>query len=381
MPPATGNDPFPEITLPSGDVMRSVAGHADVREVLSDPRFTRELHRAAETPRIARGADISDDRDSLLNMDPPRHTKLRRIVAGAFTPRRVAAWQPRIDDIVDRLLTEMTAAAPPADLMTAFAVPLPIQVICELLGVPGQDRDRFRHWAAGALTTASEAAAERARARSEFYAYIGALLTARRAALASAPGDALIDALLTARDGDDVLTERELVSLIENLITAGHETTSNLIGGGMFTLLGQGHYESLVRDPALLPGFVEELLRHDSPAPYAMPRLATEDVELPSGLVRRGQTVLPLTTAANHDPAVYPDPDLFDPHRTGPPHLAFGHGPHFCLGANLARLELERALTALTERLPGLALAVPAADVPWRTGGLVNGPERLPVTW
>ena len=377
MRPVTDNDPFPEITLPSGDVMRTVPRYADVREVLSDPRFTRELHRAADSPRIARGADISDDRDSLLNMDPPRHTKLRRTVTGAFTPRRVATWQPRIDEITDRLLTELTTAGPPADLMAAFAFPLPILVICELLGVPGQDRERFRDWAASALTTATEAAEERARARREFYTYISELLAARRAT----PGDALIDALLTARDGDDMLTERELVSLIENLITAGHETTTNLIGGGIFTLLSEGHYEALAQDPALLPGFAEELLRHDSPAPYAMPRLATEDVELPSGLIRRGQTVLPLVTAANRDPSVYPDPETFDPDRAGQPHLTFGHGPHFCLGANLAKLELERALTALTKRLPGLALAVPAADVSWRTGGLVNGPERLPVTW
>jgi cytochrome P450 len=381
----TATDALPVITLPSGDTMRAASRYADVRQVLSDPRFTRELHRAPGA-RMVRGADISDDTDSLLNMDPPRHTRLRRIVAAAFAPRQVAAWRPRVIEITDGLVEEMSAAGGPADLVTAFAFPLPIRVICELLGVPHEDRGRFRRWSEAALTTSTADASQRAAAGAEFRAYVAGLLADRRAD----PGDALIDALLAARETDDGedpdgLTDGELVSLTINLITAGHETTSGLIGSGVFTLLAEGHYAALADRPReaadTVAALVEEILRHDTPAQYGLPRLATEDVELPSGTIHRGETVLPLLAAANRDPAVYPDPDRFAPSRADAPHLTFGHGPHFCLGANLARLEVETALTALITRLPTLRLAVPPADVPWRTGGLVGGPQRLPVHW
>ncbi|MBO2449113.1 cytochrome P450 [Actinomadura barringtoniae] len=372
---ADDRDPLPEITLPSGDTMRAASRYADVRQVLADPRFSRRLRRS--DPRMARGADVSDDQYSLLNMDPPRHTRLRRIAAAAFTPRRVESWRPRVAAIAAELAADMAAAGPSADLVGAFAFPLPVRVICELLGVPERDREQFRRWSDAALTISTADGAQRLAAAREFRQYVTALLAARRAA----PGDALIDALLDAQDEDGaVFSKDELVSLTVTLIAAGHETTANLIGAGVFTLLSENSAGS---SPApMSDGVVEELLRHDNPATYAMPRVATEDVDLPSGRVRAGETVLPLLTAANRDPDAYPAPDRFDPARAGAvPHLSFGHGPHFCLGAGLARLEAGVALTALFTAMPGLELAVAPEDVPWRSGGLIAGPKSLPVRW
>ncbi|TDD85901.1 cytochrome P450 [Actinomadura darangshiensis] len=361
-----------EIALPSGDTMRTARRYDDVRQVLTDPRFSRDMRRA-HGKRMVRGRDVSDDPHSLLNMDPPEHTRIRRIVAGAFKPRRIARRRPRVLAITRELAGEMAASGPPADLVGEFAFPLPVRVICELLGIPDADRDRFRVWADTMLSMSDADAEQRVQAGREFRAYIREHLAAHRAH----PGEALLDDLIAARDGSDALSERELVSLTSNLIVAGHETTANLIASGVFTLLSEGLYRGLAPTERL----VEELLRHDTPALYALPRVATRDVDLPSGTVAAGETVLPLLAEANRDSGVFGEPDGFDADRDGPAHLAFGHGAHFCLGAGLARLEAEVALTVLLAEFPDLALAVPAEDVPWRTTSLVRGPTRLPVRW
>ncbi|XVQ06335.1 cytochrome P450 [Spirillospora sp. CA-255316] len=373
---------LPEIVLPSGDTIRTASRHADVRQLLTDPRFSRDLRRASGT-RMVRGDDISDDHDSLLNMDPPRHTRLRRIVAGAFGPRQVTAWRPRVTEITRRLAAEMAGHGSPADLVQVFAFPLPVRVICELLGVPEADRELFKKWSEAALTMSNMDAEQRATAGREFRDYVRALLAERR----RSPGEALIDELLAARDGSDALTEPELVSLTINLITAGHETTANLIATGIFTLLTEGLYGTLAATAAASGGFtapeplVEEVLRHATPAQYGMPRVALEDIDLPSGRVGRGETVLPLLAQANRDADIFPAPAEFDPGRAGAAHLTFGHGAHFCLGANLARLEVETALTVLLTEFPRLELAVPPQDVSWREATLVTGPKGLPVRW
>ena len=350
---------------------------------MTDPRFSRDLRRASGT-RMVRGDDVSDDRDSLLNMDPPRHTRLRRIVAGAFSPRRIAGWRPRVTEITRGLAAEMADAGPPADLVRALAFPLPVRVICELLGIPEADREHFRRWSEAALSMSTMAAEERAAAGREFREYVRALLGEQR----RSPGEALLDDLITARDGSGSLTEAELVSLTVNLITAGHETTANLIATAVFTLLSEDIYRGLADEAAAAgDGFtapeplVEEVLRHATPAQYGMPRVALEDVDLPSGKVRRGETVLPLLARANRDPGVFPDPDAFDPGRDGAAHLTFGHGAHFCLGAGPARLEVGTALTVLLTRFPGLRAAVPPDEVSWREATLVTGPRSLAVGW
>jgi cytochrome P450 len=374
---------IPEIVLPSGDRMRAASRYADVRQVLTDPRFSRDLRRSTQA-RMVRGDDISDDGDSLLNMDPPRHTRLRRIVSGAFAPRQVAVWRPRVTEITRTVAREMAGGGAPADLVSAFAFLLPVRVICELLGVPDADREKFRQWSDAALSTSALDAGRRAAAGREFQEYVSGLLAERR----RDPGSALLDELVAARDGADALSEPELVSLTINLIVAGHETTANLIATGVFTLITEGLYPGLAAAAAEGPEpfsaperLVEELLRHDTPALYAMPRVAVEDVDLPSGPIRRGETVLPLLAEANRDEGVFPSAARFDPERDGAAHVTFGHGAHFCLGANLARLETATALTVLLTEFPGLELAVPAADVQWREAALVTGPKALPVRW
>jgi cytochrome P450 len=371
------DDPLGPVTLPSGDEATLAVRYADVRQVLSDGRFTRELNYPG-APRFVRGTDVSDEPDALINMDPPRHTKVRAVVSAAFTPRRVETWRPRVTEIAERLLDEFIAQSPPADLVSGFAFPLPIQVICELLGVPHEDREQFRAWSDTFLSISAYTAEQRRAAAKAFSRYIWELIAARR----SAPADGLIDALIETRDQDGALTDRELVRLLFGLILAGHETTATVIARGVFVLLTQpDQYAELVADPARVPGAVEEILRYNVPGDGGLLRVATEDVELPSGIVGKGQAVMATVAAANRDPAVFPDPDRFDITRPDSEHITFGYGPHYCLGANLARLELQVAFSALVRWLPWLELATAAGEVPWRSGLVMRGPEQLPVTW
>jgi cytochrome P450 len=375
------DDPLGLVTLPSGDEATLAVRYADVRQVLSDPRFTRELNYPG-APRFVRGTDVSDEPDALINMDPPRHTKVRAVVSGAFTPRRVERWRPRVTEIAERLLDEFIAQGPPADLVPGFAFPLPIQLICELLGVPHEDREQFRAWSDAFLSISAYTAEQRRAAAKAFSRYIWELVAARR----EAPGDGLIDALIDARDQDGALTDKELVRLLFGLILAGHETTATVIARGVFVLLTQpdqqaDQYAELAADPARVPGAVEEILRYNVPGDGGLLRVATEDVEVPSGVIGKGQAVMATVAAANRDPAVFPDPDRFDITRPDSEHIAFGYGPHYCLGANLARLELQVAFGALVRRLPRLELATAADEVVWRSGLVMRGPEQLPVTW
>jgi cytochrome P450 len=372
------DEPLGSLSLPSGDTVTLATRHADVQQVLADPRFTRELHRHSGTPRLVSGTDINDDRDSLLNMDSPRHARLRRIVAGTFTPKQIEIWRPRVTEIVEQLVQDMISAGPPTDLVEALAFPLPVTVICELLGVPSGDGQLLRAWADAKLSTATGSADERATATREFTSYVRDFVATRQ----SEPGDALIDLLIQARDDDGSLTDGELVSLMLNMITAGHETTAKTFASGVFTMLAQpGLYLAVTRDATLVPAAVEEMLRHCMPAEMAMPRLATCPIDLHSGPIEHGETVVPALAAANRDPQIFSDPNSFDLDRADNAHLSFGYGPHYCLGASLARMEMQAALTTLTRQLPNLALAHPAKQITWTSKGLVRGPEQLLVTW
>ncbi|MFC4907979.1 cytochrome P450 [Actinomadura gamaensis] len=368
------DDPLAPVRLPSGDEALVAVRHADVRQVYGDPRFSRELHYPG-APRLLRGTDVGDDPSALINMDPPRHTRLRRLASGAFTPRRIAAWRPRAQRIADDLVDAMRS---PSDLVAAFAFPLPIRIITELLGVPPEDWDRFRVWSDAFLSTSDQGADERAEAGRAFSRYVAELIAERRAH----PSDGLVDALIEARDGGEAMSERELLRMVVGLIVAGHETTATVIARGALTLLAEpDRYAALVADPESVPTAVEEILRWDVPGDGGMLRVALEDVELPSGRVAKGQAVMPLSAAANRDPEVFDRADRFDQTREECPHLTFGQGPHYCLGANLARMELQVAFGTLARRLPGLALAEPADAIPWRSGLMVRRPERLPVTF
>ena len=280
---------------------------------------------------------------------------------------------PRTTEIAERLIDDFIAQDPPRDLVAGYAFPLPIQVICELLGVPHADRDRFRAWSAAFLSISPHSAEQRETAARAISRYVWELIAARR----RVPGDALIDALI-----EEALTDKELVRQIVGLIIAGHETTTTVIARGVLMLLTEpGQYAGLIANPAEVPGAVEEILRCNVPGDGGMLRVARQDVELSSGVIGQGQAVLPSIAAANHDPRVFPDPGRFDISRRGGAHITFGYGPHYCLGANLARLELQVALALLIRRLPRLELATTADEVPWRSGQIIRGPERLLVTW
>jgi cytochrome P450 len=317
----------------------------------------------------------------MLVVDPPDHTRLRKLVSAAFSPRRIEALRPHVQDVVDDLIDGIADAAPggPVDLVAAFAFPLPFRVICELLGVRSADREPLGAALITLLSpTPTPDAYDRAKQASDtVVAMLGALVAGKR----ENPGEDLVSALISARDGDDRLTEQELLSTIFQLIVAGHDTTASLIGNGTVALLR--HPEQLAalqRDQGLVSAAVEELLRYDAPVPHSTFRYAAEPVEISGATIPQGAQVLVCLAAANRDAARFDDPELLDIGRA-PRHMAFGHGIHFCLGAALARMEAQLAFTTMLRRLPELSLAVPDDALEWGHGdGLVlRGLTRLPV--
>jgi cytochrome P450 len=371
------NDPLGQVTLPSGDVVRLAVRFDDVQAVLTDPRFSRDLSKPG-SPRLQPGADISDDHDTLINLDPPRHTRVRRILSHAFTLRSIDAWRPRIRQIAQELADGMRAAQPPADLVEAFAAPLPIRVIAEILGVASGDLDRFRYWSTLSMSIGPDTDAERVKGREDFFAYLRELIELHR----REPGTDLLDAMIQASDGGDRLTEDELCDTARSLLLAGYETTMTTIGRGVFSLLRHHkQYKELVADPSLLPNAIDEILRHDFPADVGFMRVAGQDVELPSGVIRRGEGVMPMISSANHDTTKFHDPDSFDIHRAGNKHLSFGQGPHYCIGAYLARVQLQEAFGVLIFTFPDLRLAVPAERVVWNPSMVTHSIRTLPVVW
>ena len=350
--------------------------YEDVKMVLADLRFSRAETLGKDVPRILPA--IVDD-PSILSMDPPDHTRLRRLVATAFTARRTEQLRPRIQEIIDELLDAMIAKGSPADLAESLAWPLPIVVICELLGVPVEDRDKFREWTDVSLATDGVDMATIDAAREGLQGYLAELVAKRRVE----PTDDLLGQLVLARDEGDRLSEQELILFGITLLVAGHETTANQTGNFVYLLLRQPQlWQKLVGDPDLVPAAIEELSRFTPlGAAGGFARIAKEDVEVGGQLVRKGEAVIVQMGAANRDAAVFENPDEIDFARENNPHIAFGHGVHHCLGAPLARLELQLAVGTLVRRLPGLRLAVPADDVAWRADRLVRGVRALPVAW
>ncbi|MFE3525261.1 cytochrome P450 [Streptomyces sp. NPDC059161] len=360
------------VQLPYGEPAWLVTRYADARLVLGDPRFSRAEGLLHDEPRQSQGR-----RDSgILSMDPPDHTRLRSLVARAFTVRQVEKLRPQVRELTASLLDDLEAAGPPADLVDRYALPLPVAVICRLLGVPAADRPRFRVWSDAALSTSSLTAAEFDANREELRAYMGELIDRHR----QDPQDDLMTALIEARDGGDRLSELELIDLCVAVLVAGHETTASQIPNFVLTLLD--HPDQLARlraRPELIANAVEELLRFVPLGSGAgQPRYATQDVEVGGTLVRAGAPVLVATGAANRDALRFSAPGVLDIAREGNQHLGFGHGVHHCLGAPLARLELQEALSALITRFPGLK---PAGDVTWKSQMLVRGPRIMPVAW
>lgn len=376
--------PIHPIEFPEGVPAFLVVDHECGRAALSDPRLSKNPAHSAVPVRAEQFFG-----GTMLGLDPPDHTRLRGLVAKAFTPRRVEALRPRVRQIAGELLDEI-AGRDEADLIETFAFPLPIIVICELLGVPAADRADFRDWTA-ILTVpiaSREMAARRRAAAIAFNDYLLGIFAERRLAPRD---DDLIGALLaaraeTARDetgGDDAarLSDAELLNTITLLLIAGHETTVNLIGNGVLALLSFPDQRKLLAEhPELLPGAVEELLRYDGPVERASQRIALEDMEIAGTHVPKGAWVHISIGAADRDPAAFADPDALDLTRADNRHVAFGHGPHYCLGAPLARLEGQVAIGALLARFPELALATAPDELAWKqTGSIVRGLAALPV--
>ncbi|KOU35953.1 cytochrome P450 [Streptomyces sp. WM6373] len=347
---------------------------------LSDPRLSSDV-RDASDPRLLAQLPETERESMLSNMlrsDPPDHTRLRRLVSKAFTARRVAQMRPRIQAITDGLLDGIVPAGR-ADLVADFALPLPVAVIGELLGVPVDDQHDFQRWTDRMIMRGAEPPdpAVVNEAWQHMRAYVTDLIRAKRAH----PGDGLLSGLIAARDEEARLSEDELIAMVFLLLAAGYITTVNLISGGIAMLLAHpGQLDLLRSDPELLGSAVEEFLRYDGPVSPGIARFAREDVEIAGVTVPRGATVLIASAIADRDPARFPDPDRLDITRPDNAHLAFGHGVHYCLGAPLARLEGHIAIGTALRRLPGLALAVPPDEIRWRPGGL-RGPLSLPVTF
>jgi cytochrome P450 PksS len=374
------NPVFP-VTLPAGLAVWLVTRYDDVALVLRDEHFAKEAANALapeEVARLPRPPGLFKPlTHHMLNADPPNHTRLRALVQRAFTPGLVEGMRGRVQVIADQLL-DGVAGRSEVDLIRDYALPIPTTVIAEMLGVPVADRHRFHQWSRTILL----ASASRLRMWTalpsvwSFLRYIRRLIEARRAD----PRDDLVSALVRAEEAGDRLTGDELVSMVFLLLVAGHETTVNLIGNGMLALLG--HPEQLARlrsDEKLIRPAVEEMLRYGSPVETATRRFARRDVPLAGTTIPRGALVLAVIASANRDGRQFPDPDRLDVGREPNKHLAFGLGPHYCLGAPLARLEGQIAVQSLLRRAPRLRLAVPAARLRWRGGLVVRGLEALPV--
>ena len=364
--------------MPYGQEGWLVTRYDDVRTVMSDPRFSRAAVVDADVPRAL--PERPGQPDSIINVDPPEHGRLRRLVMAAFTARRVERMRPHVEKIASGLIDELVAQVGPADLVSAVSMPFPVIVICELLGVPLDGRDTFRAAADAALSTSAIPVEQRRQAMLDLHGYIASLVAERRER-ADGPGDDVLGGLVSARDEDgDRLSEGEMVSLGSAILLAGHETTMNMTGNMVWTLLAdRARWDALVADPAGVPAAVEEMLRFTPLGRQAgLPRIATEDVEMTGGTVRAGEAVLVSTNAANRDPEVFDAPEELRLDRTPGAHVAFGYGPHHCLGASLARMELQTVLRTLVTRLPSLDLD---GDVEWRATSAVRGPARLPVTW
>ena len=339
--------PVAPVRMPGYGRAWIVTRYADVRTVLTDPRLAKDVHRWPGGGR-SRPSEATGVYAHMLHADPPDHTRLRRLVQKVFTPRR-AALRPRAEEIAAGLLDEMAAARGDViDLLDAYARPLPIAVLCELLGIPVADRA----WIAVTVAAYDERA-EHQRVERELAAYFTELISAKRAK----PGDDLVSALVVARDNvgaADGLTGNELISTVFLLVMAGFDTTVNLIASSTLALLTHPEEKTRLReDPSLLPAAVEELLRFTNPVNHANDRFTTEDVPVGDVVIPAGEWVLPATSSANRDPAQFPDPDRLNLGRDAGGHVAFGHGVHYCLGAPLARMETEVALGALLARVPG----------------------------
>ncbi|MBZ6472703.1 cytochrome P450 family protein [Streptomyces griseocarneus] len=365
--------PVHRVRTPEGPECWLVVGHDEIRNTLNDPRLSKNWDNASG----ALGLPVIAAGPHMLSADPPHHTRLRRLVAREFTAKRVEALAPRVQQITDGLLDRMLRAPDRrADLVQVLSFPLPMGVICELLGVPDLDREAFHQWSDVAIGTAPPD--EKTRNAQEVAGYLAGLVAAKR----RQPGEDLLSDLIRATDEDgDRLSPDELIGMAWLLLVAGHETTVNLIGNGVLALLRHpGQLADLRADFGLLDNAVEEMLRYDGPVETSTYRFTTEPMEIAGTRIPGGGELVVVALAdADRDPDRFPGPHRFDIHRDARGHVAFGHGIHYCLGAPLARLEGRIAIRSLLERCPDLELDCHPDALIWREGMLMRGPHRLPV--
>ena len=367
---------------PNGGTVWYITRYDDVMAVLKDnDHFVKDARNIGAAPGATHPASTANQaiNQNMLFSDPPDHLRLRALVNQAFTSRRVERMAGQVQVAADDLLDQVRDQGE-QDLIAVYAFPLPVIVICDMLGIPAVDRDEVSDWSQAIISPGRHHltfSARRRRVRA-FVDYVRQLLAERR----QTPGDDLITALVQADQAGDRLSEEELSSMVALLLVTGHETTVNLIGNGLLALLQHPDQLALIKqDPALLENAIEELLRYDGPVETSTTRWARDDVKFRGHLIRRGDVVRVVLTSANRDAAHFDEPDRLDVTRDANRHLAFGHGIHYCLGAPLARLEGRIALETLFRRLPNLRLSIPANQLQWRSGVLFRGLERLPVLW
>jgi cytochrome P450 len=370
------------VTTPAGDPAWLVSAYDDVKALLADPRLGRSHSDPESAPRFSASAIVGGPRGN-PGTEAADHTRMRRLLAPAFSARRMARLRPRVESVAGELLTALLGSPRPADFHEAVSFPLPALVICELLGVPYSDREDFRVWSddAGRMDDRGRSTA----ALGRLWTYMGELVRRKRAE----PGPDVISDLVAAARTDESLTDAVIAQLGAGLLFAGHETTVAAIDRGVTLLLTHPDQRAaLTADPAAVRRAVEEILRAPLPVATAradalgqLPRYATADLEVGGTTIRAGELVLLDLRSANLDEARFPDPDRFDVGRDTNPHLTFGHGYRFCLGAPLARMELEALFGTLYDRIPTLRLAVDPAELRPREDVVTGGLVALPVTW
>jgi pentalenolactone synthase len=370
------SNPISRVRTPAGDPAWLVLGHENIRTLLANPNLGRSHPDPDNAPRFTNSAILGKPMSADPEKDRADHARVRMVLNRSFSVRRMEALRPRVQAIVDELLDDLAGRTTPVDLHEALSFPLPALVICELLGVPYEDRADFRRWSDGAADMSDRARAGEALER--LYDYMRVLIAAKR----QRPGEDAVSDLVHARDVEGRLGEQEMVEMAAGLLFAGHETTVTRIDTGTLLLLVHEDQRALLRDdPSLAASAVEEIMRVAATNLGALPRYALADVEIGGVTIRAGEMVLVGLDAANRDDRVFADPDRFDITRERNPHVSFGHGFRFCLGAPLARVELQSALGTLFRRFPTLRLAVPLDEIRMKSHLLTGGLEALPVTW
>ncbi|MEV0232108.1 cytochrome P450 [Nonomuraea sp. NPDC050786] len=376
-----GKCPVAHVTLPSGDRATLLTRYADVKQVLADPRFTRLLN-APDAARLSATEDgglFSSEMAAILPDSGEEHQRWRRLVGKWFTAKRMNAIRPTMARIADDLIDDMVKRGAPGDLKADLGFPLPVYVICDMLGVPAEDRERFSYWSDTLLNLTRYSKEEIDAAQAEFFQYMSDHLAAKRAA----PGDDLLSELIAAGGPEDGgLNDLQILVTGMALLVAGHETTANMIGKMVSMLLAdRTRWERLLADPSLIRTTVEETLRLDANSGFGLPRYLPEETEVNGTVLPKGTTVICSMAAANRDESAFEHAAEMDLSRSPNPHLAFGSGAHSCLGQALARTELQVVLEVLLRRLPTLELAVPVAELERVEGLAVGGLRTVPVRW